>query len=307
MKKVLAFIVSMLLVLGLLTACGSNEPAQSSPDQPAESGETAPEPEDVPEPAEEPAPEEDAVAIEFDSHAYPDTDDQDYYVGLLYASNSSDTVAEVSFRYKVYDVDGNVMEAYDPWYGRYNEEFSETVFVPAGAKERPIGFLLAPGLVYNLDKNEDMPAADYVEYEFKASEEVPVEDLAAHFTPGELTISSGHLHYPIKFDQEIADKYSSVYGNYTILGYSNGEVAAVCCRNSFPRGTSSWSVQYAKDSGDDAFEAYHDEPYRCTWGASVLNSILASDDVFIAKSKPDDILFEPCAVDCVGIGDIFAI
>ena len=264
MKKVLAFIISLLLVLGLLTACGSDDSAQSSPEQPEQASEPAAEPESSEEPAEEPAPEERSVALEFDPHPYPDTTDQNYYVGLVYASNSSDQIVMASFQYEVYDADGNVMQAYNMWNGRYEEEFSESVFIPAGAKDLPIGFLLASGLRYDMNKGEDMPEAGRVEYRFVSSEEVPVEDLAAHFTPGEWYIDNGHLHYPIAFDQEIADNYSSVSGNYTILGYANGELAAVCRRNDFPGGTGSWSVSYAKENSNGAFEAYHYAPYDIT-------------------------------------------
>ena len=272
MKKVLAIILSIMFIVSLLAACGSSGSAQSSSAQSNQPGEAADVSdnsaesviEDTSGSHEEQTPAEPAVAVEFDSHPYPSMDNQDYYVGLLYATNSSDKVVEAAFTYHVYDADGNAIQAYDQWNDRYSEEFSASVYIPANVEDFPIGFTLASGLVYDMKKNEELPAADRVEYEFTESREVTIDNMSAHFTPGEFYISNDHLYYPIIIDEEISGSCTTVRGNYTILGYSGGEVAAVCCRNDLPGSTSSWSVDYAKENNDGALLAYHDTPYGVT-------------------------------------------
>ena len=91
-----------------------------------------------------------------------------------------------------------------------------------------------------------------------------IEDMVSHFTPGEYYIKNDHLYYPILFDEEISGSCTTVRGNYTILGYSGGEVVAVCCRTDLPFSSSSWSVDYAKENNEGALLAYHDTPYGTT-------------------------------------------
>ena len=272
MKKALAIIISVMLIVSLLAACGSDSSVQNSGTQSGQTGEAAEvsgdsdgsDPQDGPASGEKQIPAESAVTLEFDPHPYPSMDSQDYYVGLLYATNSSDKVVEAAFTYHVYDAEGNAIQAYDQWNDRYSEEFSASVYIPANVEDFPIGFTLASGLVYDMKKNEELPAADHVEYEFTESREVAIDDMSAHFTPGEFYINNDHLYYPIIIDEEISGSCTTVRGNYTILGYLGGEVAAVCCRNDLPGSTSSWSVDYAKENNDGALLAYHDTPYGVT-------------------------------------------
>ncbi len=272
MKKAIAAIISVMLIVSLLAACGSDSPVQNGGTQSGQTGETAEvsgdgagsASQDGPMSGEEQLTAEPAVTLEFDPHPYPSMDSQDYYVGLLYATNNSDKVVEASFRYRVYDADGNAIEAYDQWNDRYAGEFSASVCIPADVKDFPIGFTLASDLRYDMKKDEEMPAADHVEYEFTESREGMIEDMVSHFTPGEYYIKNDHLYYPILFDEEISGSCTTVRGNYTILGYSGGEVAAVCCRTDLPGATSSWSVDYAKENNEGALLAYHDTPYGTT-------------------------------------------
>ena len=231
----MALLISIFLILSLLSACGGESIAADG---------SAP------------------VTLEFDSHAYPHTNDRNYYVGLVYASNSSDKPVEASFKYKVYDADGNALQAFDQFRGGYREQFSSSVYIPAGAENMPIGFLLASGLIYDMNTGEDMPPVDHIEYEFTKWREETTEDLRPHFTQGEYYIKNNDLYWPISFDQEISDNYSSIYADYTILAYSDGEVVVVCCRNDYPYGGSSWNVSYAKENNDGVFNAYHYAPYN---------------------------------------------
>ncbi len=256
MNKKLLTILSILLVVTLLAACGGTETApELAPQQPAESGEQA---ENVPDqPEEEPAPEAPAVSVEFDPHAYQNTDNDDYFNALMYATNSTDAVASADLKYKAYDKDGNVISVFDPFGGKYKEEFKQTVYVPAGAVDFPIGFTLPQGFGYNFETGEEMPEIDHLEFELLGTGSVDAEDLKEHFTPGEPDLKENHIHLYVKIDQEIADNYASIYPNYTLLGYSNGELTAVICRNDFPYSTSSMPVDYMVENNGSSMLIYH--------------------------------------------------
>ncbi len=256
MNKKLFTILSILLVVTLLAACGGAGTApEPEPQQPAETGEQT---ETVPEqPEEEPAPEATAVSLEFDPHAYQDTDGNDSFNALLYATSSTDAIVSADIKYKAYDKDGNVISVFDMFGGRYREEFKQTVYVPAGVNDFPIGFTLPQSFGYNFDTGETMPEIDHLEFELLGTDSVDAEDLKEHFTPGEPDLRENHIYLYVKFDQEIADNYASIYPNYTLLGYSNGELSAVICRNDFPYSTGSMSVDYMMENNDSSMLIYH--------------------------------------------------
>lgn len=275
MKRAFLAILCLLLIPGLLAACGespapsapapvSDDPAAEAPQPSAPAAEAVPQEDAAPAEdaaAEEaPAPAEDPVTLRFDPQPYVHTDDDEYYVGLVWAGNRSESPVEVTFTYQVFDAEGNPISAFNMMKGRREEKFTASVFIPAGAEELPIGFVLASGLVYDLEQDMQQAPAARVDYELADWQAVPAEDLAAHFTPGELSLDNGHLTWPIGFDETISANYSSVYADYTILGYSGDQVAAVCCRNDYPYGNSSWSVSYALENGG-FFMAYHTVPY----------------------------------------------
>lgn len=260
MKKALAIIVCLLLVLCLFSACGDN--GTPSPQPPQNTGDQTDRP-DGPAPAdntEENAPEAQPVTVTFDPKLYPNTDNDDYYNALAYVTNSGDKPAQVKIRYRAFDKEGKVMSFFDQFKGRYLEQATDVLYVPAGAKELPVGFVLPSGFRYDLSAGKEMPEIDHMEFEVLEISEEASEDLAAHFTPGDPEVRSNHLYIYVKFDQEIADKYSSLYPNYTVLGYSNGTLTTVCCKNSFPNGTSSISVEYAKEKNDSSILVYHHIP-----------------------------------------------
>ena len=259
MNKKLLTILSILLVMTLLAACGGAQTSpEPAPEAPAESGEQA---ENVPDqPEEEPVPEAPAVSLEFDPHAYQSTDDDESFNALVYVTNSTDAIASADFKYKAYDQDGNVISVFDMFGGRYKEVFNQTVYVPAGVKDFPVGFMLPGGFGYNYETGEVMPEIDHIEFELTGTGSVDAEDLKEHFTPGEPEIRENHIYLYVPFDQEIADSYATLYPNYTLLGYSNGELTTVCCRNDFPYGTSSISVDYMKEHYDSSILIYHYAP-----------------------------------------------
>ena len=256
MNKKLLTILSIFLVVTLLAACGGADPApEPAPQQPVETGEQADTAPDQPE--EEPAPEAPAVSLEFDPHAYQNPDGDDYFNALVYATNSTDAIASAEIRYKAYDKDGNVISVFDMFGGGYREEFKQTLYVPAGAADFPIGFTLPQSFGYNFDTGETMPEIDHLEFELLGTGSVDAEDLKEHFTPGEPELKENHIYLYVKFDQEIADNYASIYPNYTLLGYSNGELSAVICRNDFPYSTSSMPVDYMVENNDSSMLIYH--------------------------------------------------
>ena len=256
MNKKLLTILSVLLAVTLLAACSGAETApEPAPEQPAESGEQA---ENVPDqPEEEPAPEEPAVSLEFDPHAYQNTDDDEYFNALVYATNSTDAVVSADLKFKAFDGDGNVISVYNPFGGNYREDFKQTVYVPAGAADFPIGFTLPSGFGYNYETGEEMPEIDHLEFELLGTGSVDAEDLKEHFTPGEPDLRENHIYLNVKIDQEIADNYASIYPDYTLLGYANGELTAVICNNDFPYSTSSMSVDYMVNNNDSSMLIYH--------------------------------------------------
>ncbi len=283
MKKFLSVIVSMLLILSLLAGCGGessskDQPASQPAGQSSQANETASLPSesaaadtgstsantgsDAPAKTEEKAPEAPAFSLEFESRAFEHTRNDEYFNGLAYATNSSDQTLCVNIKYQVIDVDGNVMSAYNRFADRYTDTFKTSLYIPAGAKDLPIGFPLSDGLGYDIKKDERMPVIDHVEYEITGSEPVEIEDIRDHFSLGDYNLNNGYMHYSIMPDQEILDNYASIYLNYTILAYENGELISLMCCDDFPYGNSSRSVAYAKEHDNGAFIAYHDVPYK---------------------------------------------
>lgn len=266
MKKTVALIFCLLLVLNMFAACGGKD--SSAPQPPTNTENAAQNTENQAEQPTDPAPANNtentpaapSVTVSFDSKIYPNTDSNDYYNALAYATNSGDKPAQVKIRYKAFGKDGKVISYFDQFKGRYLEQTTDVLYVPAGARELPIGFILPSGLRYDLSAGKEMPEIDHMEFEVLETADEATEDLAAHFTPGEPEIKNGHIYVYVKFDQEIGDNYASLYPNYTLLGYSNGVLTAVCCKNSFPYGNSSMPVDYAKEKNNSSILVYHDIP-----------------------------------------------
>jgi len=269
MQKTLSLIILIILVFSLMTSCGGDnqsadpDSAQSDKgvsqsindsnektdtDNMAEEGDTAP----VQEP----------VTLVFDPHVYQDPDNDDYLNALIYATNDSDKVVMVTIQYKAYDKDGNVISAFDQFKNKYYEQYKEELFIPAGANDLPVAFSLPSGYKYDYSTDQDMPEVDHLEYELLETQETDLEEHKAHFESGEPEVKENHIYIYVKFDQEIGDNYTSIYPDYTLLGYSDGEVVTVCCRNNYPYGTSSFSVGYAKENTDSSFLVYHHIPHE---------------------------------------------
>ena len=257
MKKILMLTVAMLLVFGLLTACGGSDSApEPAPEESAES-ET---PEENVLAQEEETPAAPAVSLVFDPKAYQNTNSDDYFEALVYATNTGDIPACATIRYKGFDKDGNVMEVYDQFYDRYSEELKESIYIPAGVSDFPIGFTLPVGFGYNYKTGETMPEIDHLEFELIETSDETTEDLKEHFMPGEVEVRENHIYCYVQFDQEIAENYVSIFPDYTLLGYANGVLTTVCCRNSYPYSNSFYSVDYAIENTDNAFLIYHYAP-----------------------------------------------
>lgn len=288
MKKRIALLVSMLLIISLLSACGEkpssvSEPAQSSSEPasvpeasaPAEnepSTDAAAEPEvetepeeiepaqDEAEPVEEETPAAPTVTLEFDPHLYQDTNNDDSFHVLTYASNSGDKPVQAVFKYTAFDQEGNAISAFNMRTGGRSEVFKDSVYIPAGVENFPVAFTLPQSLVIDMSTGEEMPEIDHIDFELLEILEEETEDLREHFTPGEPEIRESHLYLFVKFDQEIADHCQSLFMSYTLLGYSNGVLTTVCCASGYPYSTSSYSVSYAKENNDNALLIYHRVP-----------------------------------------------
>ncbi len=255
MKKIVSCVMLLFVILTLFSGCGSKEEAEITENDTAETAETAAPTEET-----EESPKEDFVSLNFDPNVYQSPDDDDYLNVLAYASNSSDQIAQVKIRYRAFDSEGNVFSVFEQFGGKYREQFTEELFIPAGAKDLPVAFVLPMGFRYDLHEDKQMPEIDHMEYEILEINETELEDLADHFSPGEPELKNGHLYVYVGFDQDVADSYESIYPNYTILGYKDGEVAAVCCKNWFPYSNGSYSVAYAKENDDSSIMAYHSLP-----------------------------------------------
>ncbi len=253
-KKCFALILLLLLTVCLLTACGTKDsspsPDPAAPDVPQPEAQ----PDDTPE---ETVPEESVLSIEFDPKTYPDPGSDDVINALAYASSTSDKPVQVTVRYRVFDAEGNAIKAYDLSRGRELDQFETFLFIPAGAEDLPVAFSLHSGLRFSFESGEEMPEISRVEFETVDTQEVDFDDLADHFTVGDPQTDNYNITIPVGFDQEIADNYRSIYADYTLLGYKDGDVIAVYCKNDFPYGTSSYSVSYAVENSGSSISAYH--------------------------------------------------
>lgn len=259
MKKQLLHLTASLLCISLFSACADKAPAETP--APASSAESTAEAQASAEPtmtAETPA--EPEVIIEYDPKAYQDPDDNDYLNALVYATNPSDQVMELTIRCQVFDESGTLMSAYDQFTGKSIEKYTTYLYVPAGADKFPIGFTLPMGYRYDLSADKYMPTVGHLEFELQEVQPVASEDLRDHFTLTGLEEKSSHIYAYEKFDQEIADKYSTLYPSYTLLGYAGDEVVSVSCQNSYPMGTSSVSVSHARENTDSSVMVYRSVP-----------------------------------------------
>ncbi len=265
----------MLFMFSLMTACsGENPSAGSDPAQTDEgisqSNEDANETtgtDDMTEEAETPAAHE-TITLVFDPHAYQDPGDDDRLNALVYATNNSDNTAMATVRYRVYDIEGNVISAFDQFNSKYYEQFKEDIFIPAGAKDFPVAFSLPSGYKYDLSTGQDMPEVDHIEFELLETKETDLKDLRSHFESGEPEIRENHIYIYVKFDEEIGNSYTTLYPSYTLLGYSGDTVTTVCCKNDYPYGNSSYSVAYAKENNNSSILVYHHIPNEAVdkWG-----------------------------------------
>lgn len=289
MKKLLALFVSVLLVLCLCTACGeesrpepaedisSSAPVPGSQDKPESRSSEAPAPDsrdqteqpDEPSAAESTAensgddtPAAPAASLRFDPKLYQDPNSDDIYNVLAYATNTGEKPAMATVRYKAFDKDGNALSVFDLSKGRNIEEFRTTLYIPAGVEEFPVAFGLSSGFKVDFATGEEMPEIDHMDFEVLDVLDADAEDLRDHFLSGagEPEIRENHIYIYVKLDDEIAENYSSVYPNYTLLGMTGNEVTAVSCANYFPYGTASLSVSYAKEHNDGSLLIYHRVP-----------------------------------------------
>ena len=267
MNKVFLRITSLFLVMSLLSACAGGAPAGSAPAASAESTaeaaantEAQPTEEAAPSAEPEETTPELQIAVQFDPNAYQDPDNDDYLNALTYITNPSVRTVQLTIQCQAFDEGGNLISAYDQFRGKYLEKYTTDLSVPAGTENLPIGFTLPVGYKYDLSTDKNMPAVDHLEFELLEAQEVEWEDLRGFFTLSSLEEKSGHIYAYEKFDQEIEDNYTTLYPNYTLLGYSNGEVVSVSCLNSYPHGTTSVSVSYAKENTDSSMMIYRSVP-----------------------------------------------
>ena len=259
MKTNLLRITASLLCISLFSACAGKAPAETpAPVSSAEStaeAQASPEPTMTAETAAEPE-----IIIDYDPNAYQDPDSDNYLNALIYASNPSGQVMQVTIRCQVFDEEGTLMSAYDQITGKSIEKYRTTLYVPAGTERFPIGFTLPAGYRYDISTDKYMPAVGHLEFELLEAQPVESEDLRDHFTLTSLEEKNSHIYAYEKFDQEIADKYSTLYPSYTLLGYAGDEVVSVSCQNSYPMGTSSVSVSNARENTDSSIMVYRSVP-----------------------------------------------
>ena len=258
MKNIVYRIILLSLILFVLAACGSKTqevPSSETAQSEAET-ETAP----VEENTAEETPASEPVTLTFDPHVYENSNDDTYLNVLSFATNSSDKVVMATISCKAFDADGQIISMYDWIRDKSSEKWQTDLFIPAGVEDHPIAFTLPQGFRYNIKEDSYLPEIDHMEFEVLATQEMELEDLRAHFTPVEEKVNGNTISYFMSFDQEIADKYSSLYVNYALICYSGDEITGVCCRNDFPYASSSYSVADAVENRDSRLLAYHDVP-----------------------------------------------
>ena len=128
--------------------------------------------------------------------------------------------------------------------------------MPAGVEDYPVAFHLSTSYTFDYAANAPMPAIDHLDCETVSCEAVLDEDLAGHFTAGEVSVDKYNLRMPLVFDETIANEYSDIYANYTLVGRSGGEIVSIVCSNL----SGSWSVQYALDNAQNYLQVYKDAP-----------------------------------------------
>ncbi len=260
MKTTVFRFIAVCMSFGLLTACsgGSSSQKQAAPD-PVKSAEPESTAAEV-QPSEEATPAVPAYSMDFDPKAYVNPDDDRLLNALMYATNHSDRPVEMTVRCQAFDTEGNIISAFSLSKGEYVDEQTMKLYIPAEADHRPVAAALLPGYRYDMSTGQQMPEIDHLEFELLETKDSEWGEISEHFTPGEPEIRDGHIYVNVGFDQDVEEKYTSVYADYTILGYTGDAVTAVICSRNYPYGASSLSVEYAKESNNNALLIYHDIP-----------------------------------------------
>ena len=202
------------------------------------------------------SPVEAPVSLRYDARLFFDDWNMTTPICLTYATNRTDIPAMVTLAVTAIDAGGEPIPIFDMMLGRTRQVNQFSLCVPAGVEDYPVAFHLSTSYTFDYAANAPMPAIDHLDCEVVSCVAILDEDLANHFTAGEVTVDQHNLRMPLVFDETIANEYSDIYANYTLVGRSGGEIVSIVCSNL----SGSWSVQYALDNAQNYLQVYKDAP-----------------------------------------------
>ena len=202
------------------------------------------------------SPVEAPVSLRYDARLFFDDWNMTMPICLTYATNRTDIPALMTLAVTAIDAGGEPIPIFDMMRGRTRQVNQFSLCVPAGVEDYPVAFRLPSSYTFDQAANAPMPAIDHLDCEVVSCVAILDEDLANHFTAGEVTVDQHNLRMPLVFDETIANEYSDIYANYTLVGRSGGEIVSIVCSNL----SGSWSVQYALDNDQNYLQVYKDAP-----------------------------------------------
>ncbi|MBQ3488464.1 MAG: hypothetical protein IJI97_05505 [Clostridia bacterium] len=202
------------------------------------------------------SPVEAPVSLRYDARLFFDDWNMTMPICLTYATNRTDIPALMTLAVTAIDAGGEPIPIFDMMRGRTRQVNQFSLCVPAGVEDYPVAFRLPSSYTFDQAANAPMPAIDHLDCEVVSCVAILDEDLANHFTAGEVTVDQHNLRMPLVFDETIANEYSDIYANYTLVGRSGGEIVSIVCSNL----SGSWSVQYALDNAQNYLQVYKDAP-----------------------------------------------
>ena len=200
------------------------------------------------------------VSLRYETGLFFDDWNMTTPICLTYGTNRTDIPALVTLAVTAFEANGEPISIFDMMRGQTRQVNSFSLCVPAGVEDYPIAFRLPSAYTFDLASNGPMPAIDHLECEVVSCQPIPDENLAGHFTAGEVTVDQYNIRMPLLFDETIANGYSDIFANYTLIGRAGDTIAFVSCREEFPYSGGSWSVKYALDNGRNYLQVYLDAP-----------------------------------------------
>lgn len=202
------------------------------------------------------SPVEAPVSLRYDARLFFDDWNMTTPICLTYATNRTDIPAMMTLAVTAIDAGGEPIPIFDMMLGRTRQVNQFSLCVPAGVEDYPVAFHLSTSYTFDYAANAPMPAIDHLDCEVVSCVAILDEDLANHFIAGEVSVDKYNLRMPLVFDETIANEYSDIYANYTLVGRTGGEIVSIVCSNL----SGSWSVQYALDNAQNYLQVYKDAP-----------------------------------------------